>query len=218
MPEVEAPMLVIREGQLSGQRFLFNRDMLVVGRGGDCDIVLPERQVSRHHVRFLRGDDGYLVEDLGSKNGTFVNGRALEGRARLQDGDEISVALAVKLAFIGNEATLPLTFERPRAGQGALRLDDLTRDVRVRGQLLSPPLSLPQYRLIELLYRRQGELVTRDDIVTYVWPEDESTGISEQAIDALVRRLRDRLAELDPAHNYIVTVRGHGFRLDNPSD
>jgi hypothetical protein len=71
MSEVEAPMLVIREGQLSGQRFLFNRDMLVVGRGSDCDIVLPERQVSRHHVRFLRGDDGYLVEDLGSKNGTF---------------------------------------------------------------------------------------------------------------------------------------------------
>jgi DNA-binding response OmpR family regulator len=35
------------------------------------------------------------------------------------------------------------------------------------------------------------------------------------AIDALVRRLRDRLAEVDPGHNYIVTVRGHGFRFDN---
>jgi DNA-binding response OmpR family regulator len=35
-------------------------------------------------------------------------------------------------------------------------------------------------------------------------------------MDALVRRLRDRLAELDPAHLYIETVRGHGLRLDNP--
>ncbi len=39
-------------------------------------------------------------------------------------------------------------------------------------------------------------------------------GVSEQAIDALVRRLRDRIAELDPKHQYIITVRGHGFRLD----
>jgi DNA-binding response OmpR family regulator len=41
-------------------------------------------------------------------------------------------------------------------------------------------------------------------------------GVSEQAIDALVRRLRDRLAEVDPNGEYIVTVRGHGFRMDNP--
>jgi DNA-binding response OmpR family regulator len=40
--------------------------------------------------------------------------------------------------------------------------------------------------------------------------------VSEQALDALVRRLRDRLAEIDPIHNYIITVRGHGLRLENP--
>ncbi len=42
-----------------------------------------------------------------------------------------------------------------------------------------------------------------------------SDGVSEQAIDAPVRRLRDRIAELDPEHQSIITVRGHGFRLDN---
>ena len=55
---------------------------------------------------------------------------------------------------------------------------------------------------------------TRDSIVETVWPGTEGIGVSEQAIDALVRRLRDRLAELDD-FNYIVTVRGHGFRLEN---
>jgi DNA-binding winged helix-turn-helix (wHTH) protein len=218
MPEAEAPIIIVREGQLAGQRFLFSRETLLVGRGSDCDIVLPERQVSRHHLRFVRGASGFVVEDLDSKNGTFVNGKPLKGNTRLQDGDEISVALAVKLAFIGTEATLPLTFERPHPGAGALALDENTRDVKIRGQALIPPLSFPQYRLIELLYKRNGELVTRDDIVNYVWPEDQSAGISEQAIDALVRRLRDRLNELDPAHNYIVTMRGHGFRLENPPE
>jgi DNA-binding winged helix-turn-helix (wHTH) protein len=42
-------------------------------------------------------------------------------------------------------------------------------------------------------------------------------GVSEQALDALIRRLRDRLAAIDPTHTYVVTVRGHGLRLDNPS-
>ena len=51
-----------------------------------------------------------------------------------------------------------------------------------------------------------------------VWPEAMGEGVSEQAIDALVRRLRDRLAETDEDWQYIITVRGHGFRLDNPQD
>jgi DNA-binding response OmpR family regulator len=50
--------------------------------------------------------------------------------------------------------------------------------------------------------------------VEAVWPEAAEEGVSDQAMDALVRRLRERVGELDPDHQYIVTVRGHGFRLD----
>ena len=77
-----------------------------------------------------------------------------------------------------------------------------------------PPLSLAQFRLLHLLYEGDGAVSSRDDIVEVVWPGTEGIGVSEQAIDALVRRLRDRLVELDD-FEYIVTVRGHGFRLDN---
>ncbi len=45
--------------------------------------------------------------------------------------------------------------------------------------------------------------------------DSEDAGVSEQAIDAVARRLRERIAALDSDHEYIVTVRGHGFRLDN---
>jgi DNA-binding response OmpR family regulator len=81
---------------------------------------------------------------------------------------------------------------------------------------LDPPLSLPQYRLLELLYSNTGRICTREQVVTTVWPDVVGEGVSEQAIDALIRRLRDRLNEVDPDSQYIVTVRGHGFRLDNP--
>jgi len=52
--------------------------------------------------------------------------------------------------------------------------------------------------------------------VAVVWGDEQSMGVSDQALDALIRRLRDRISALDPTHQYIDTVRGHGIRLDNP--
>ncbi len=209
----EKPVLVAREGQLVGQRWTIDNDEFVIGRGSDCQIVLPERQVSRHHVKILHENGRYILHDLGSRNGTHLNGTQFEGQTQLQDGDEISIALCVKLVFVGTDATLPLTFEPPTQ-EGNLQIDEAQRAVIINGKELNPPLSLAQFRLLELLYNGAGAVCSRDDIVEVVWPGTEGLGVSEQAIDALVRRLRDRLVELDE-YNYIVTVRGHGFRIDN---
>jgi pSer/pThr/pTyr-binding forkhead associated (FHA) protein len=209
----EQPVLLMQEGQLSGQRWTIENDEFIIGRGADCNIVLPERQVSRHHVKITHDLTGYTLHDLDSKNGTYLNSQQIKGSVPLQDGDEISIALCVKLVFVGTEATIPLTFDPPRK-QGNLVIDEAQRAVLINGQELNPPLSLAQFRLLELLYDANGAVCSRDDIVEVVWPGTEGLGVSEQAIDALVRRLRDRLTELDD-HNYIVTVRGHGFRLEN---
>jgi DNA-binding winged helix-turn-helix (wHTH) protein len=215
MQDSAAPILVVQEGQLAGKRWPLNKPVLTIGRGEECDIVLPDRQVSRSHVRVLHDAQGYALEDLGSKNGTYVNGLPVAGTVRLQDGDEIQVALSVRLLFVGAEATLPLTQEMIKVSLPGLRLNRGQRQVWVGGQPLEPALSLSQYRLLELLWERKGKVVTREEVIAAVWPESDEAGITEQAIDALVRRLRDRLAELDPDHEYIVTVRGHGFRLDD---
>ena len=213
MVQQDMPMLIVYEGELAGQRWVLDQDQVIIGRGTDCDIVLPERQVSRHHVRIERDDGGYLLRDLGSKNRTYVNGQELSDRPyRLKDGDEIQMALCVKMGFVGADATLPLALDGPNRG---LRIDQAARKVFIGGHELSPPLSLAQYRLLELLLENKDRVVSRDEIVTAVWSEEEALGVSEQAIDALVRRLRDRIVAVDPDHSYIVTVRGHGFRLEN---
>lgn len=209
----DKPVLIMREGELSGQRWTIEAEQFLIGRGSDCQLVLPERQVSRHHVRIVREGGRFVLEDLDSKNGTHLNGRAVKDPVALKDGDEIQIALAVKLVFVGTDATVPLTFEPPQLERN-LEINEAKRSVRINGIDLDPPLSLAQFRLLELLYDADGAVCSRDDIVEVVWPGTEGIGVSEQAIDALVRRLRDRLAELDE-HNYIVTVRGHGFRLDN---
>ena len=209
----ESAMLVLQRGAEAGRRWPLDRSRpITIGRSNDCDIYLPDRQVSRFHARVSWRGDSYQVEDLGSKNGTHVNGQDVTEPTLLQDGDELQIALRFKLAFVDAGATAPLTFENTNQG---LRMDAETRQIWLNGVLLDPPLSLHQYRLLEALWDSGGGVVTRDQIVNSVWPEASGEGVSEQAIDALVRRLRERLAEIDKDFRYIVTVRGHGFRLEN---
>lgn len=208
----ETAMLLMVDGPSSGTRFFIEKAELVIGRDDRCDVVIPDRQVSRQHASITLRDDGYILKDLGSKNGTFVNGREVDGPHALQDGDEIQIAYCCKLAFVGAEATAPVILEERVHG---LRMDLESKRVWVADEELDPPLSLAQYRLLEMLYQEPGRVYSRDEVVQAVWPEDDRDGISEQAIDALARRLRERLSEADPDTQYVITVRGHGFRLES---
>jgi DNA-binding winged helix-turn-helix (wHTH) protein len=216
--QTDNPIITIVEGKYANQHWALEEDDVILGRDDIADIVLPERQISRQHIRIFKEGDQYYIEDLDSKNGTWVNGQRIQGIHELYDGDEIHIALAVRMRFIGSGATAPLPFELPTHIGGRLRLDREGRRVFIGDEEIDPPLSLPQYRLIELLYINDGHVCTRDAVVEAVWPDVVGEGVSEQAIDALVRRLRDRLAEHDPDVQYIVTVRGHGFRLHNPEN
>lgn len=211
----ELAMLILYRGDEQDQCWTLSRLETVIGRDPDCDIVLPDRQVSRRHAVIRRKGGDYFIEDCASKNGTYVNGRELSEACLLQDGDEIQVALRFRLSFVAAGATTPLLWDDDAASSGGVVIDKASRRVWVRGRELDPPLSLAQYRLLELLYDGAGRVCSRDEIIDAVWPEAVEEGVSEQAIDALARRLRERLAEVDPSRQYVVTVRGHGFRLEN---
>ncbi len=220
MTEKENPILILLDEhrKQTNRYWTLDSDSVIIGRDdASADIALGERQISRQHVRIYRDGKQYFVEDLESRNGTWVNGERLKGVRELFDSDEIHIAMAVRVQFIGSGATAPMP-EVPEGVMGKLRLDHEARRVFVGETEVDPPLSVPQYRLLELLFGNAGRICTRDMVVNSVWPEAMGEGVSEQAIDALVRRLRDRLAEIDPDWQYIVTVRGHGFRLDNQSD
>jgi DNA-binding response OmpR family regulator len=213
----EYPVLIAHTGNLDGGRWALDSEELIIGRGKDSGLVVPDRQVSRHHARIRRTDRGYLLEDLGSKNGTHLNGTEVTDGVLLQDGDEIQIALALKLIYVGIEATIPLeSTNLSKLGLGRLRMDQRAHRVWVGEAEVEPPLSPPQFRLLALMYENPERVVTRDQIVESVWPDSAGEGVSEQAIDALVRRLRERLSEIDPEQSYVLTVRGHGFRLNNP--
>jgi pSer/pThr/pTyr-binding forkhead associated (FHA) protein len=216
----DIPVLVGQTGPLSGQRWMLS-ETSIVGRDPNCDIPIPNRQVSRHHARLTLTSEGVLLEDLGSKNGTHYNGKIVTDPVLLKDGDVIQIALAQQFAFLSSDATLPLeSIEIPGlvtkpVKNERLRLEKRSRRVWVADDEVLPPLSVSQFQLLELLYENEGRVVPRSIIIETIWGEENAIEVSEQALDALVRRLRDRLAAVDPKHAYIITVRGHGLRLEN---
>ncbi len=213
-PSQEYPILVAKKGPLDGQRWSLSNS-IVIGRDANCDIVIDDRQVSRFHVRFTPSYEGIMLEDLGSKNGTHCNGNLMINPIMLQDGDNIQVSLIQQFVFFTSDATIPLTGDLEQAL--SLRLDVRSRRVWVLNQQVKPSLSALQFHLLQILYERTGQVISRQELVSWAWGEEQSAGVSDQALDALIRRLRDRLAEIDPEHTYIATVRGHGLRLDNPN-
>lgn len=217
----DLPVLIAQTGPLEGQRWTIDHD-LIIGRDAECDIMIitPDKQVSRKHAKISVAGDTLTLEDLGSKNGTHRNSEQVTSPVTLDDGDTIQIALAQQFVFLSSDATVPLDtagLEGLPVEKKLLRLDKRTRRVFIGGTEMDPPLSVAQFAMLQLLYEADGNLVTRHDLISAVWGEEHAYDVSNQALDALVRRLRDRLAEVNDEHGFIVTVRGHGLRLDNPS-
>lgn len=212
----ETPIIIASTGLLNGITYMVSNEV-IIGRDPQCEIFINDRQISRFHAKLeLVSQNQVLLTDLESKNGTFVNGERISNPVILNDGDEIKMALAQSFTFLSSDSTIPLNWEPvPQKETKRLIIDSKARIVWIGDAEISPPLSVSQFDLLELLFSNENEVVSRQKIVEEVWGVAEAIGVTEQAIDALVRRLRDRLKEIDPEHEYIHTVRGVGFLLRN---
>lgn len=85
------PTLLTIYGETPGKVYDLDRDSIVIGRDGSCDIVLNRKFVSRKHARIVRLADGYAIEDLGSNCGTLVQGERIGARVPLIDGQDIRI-------------------------------------------------------------------------------------------------------------------------------
>ena len=91
--------LIVKAGPSKAREFELTKRETILGRDPAADVVLPSSSVSRQHARITRAADGYVLEDLGSSNGTFINGRRVTGPSRLTAEDEIGLGQAVKLIW-----------------------------------------------------------------------------------------------------------------------
>jgi pSer/pThr/pTyr-binding forkhead associated (FHA) protein len=104
--KTQTPFVIIHEGHDIG---LLRGDNLI-GRSRDCRVRIDVTRVSRHHARITIDGDTALIEDCGSRNGTWVGDQRAAGRVRLSDGDELFIA-GIRVLFrvlspgVGNEPT-----------------------------------------------------------------------------------------------------------------
>ncbi len=83
--------LIVATGKSAGRAIVLKRPRLLIGRAEECDIRPLSEEVSRRHCQVLKESDHVAVEDLGSRNGTFVNGKLIEAKTLLHDGDRLRV-------------------------------------------------------------------------------------------------------------------------------
>jgi len=103
--------LVFKSGVPDREPLLLDQPEIILGRTAPADLVLDSSTVSRSHAKITCRDGEYFIEDLGSSNGTRVNGHALVAPHRLSDGDVIQVGLDKTLVFEQPSASAPQTSE-----------------------------------------------------------------------------------------------------------
>ncbi|MBN1220097.1 MAG: FHA domain-containing protein [Anaerolineae bacterium] len=205
MPDDVAKLLIKGgvPGQV-GQEIPLTQDVTTLGRAPTCQVVLGSDFASRRHAQIIRRDQVYWLKDLGSKNGTLLNNQPVMGELVLSDGAEIRIGEAT-FRFI--DLIVTQTYPGLAAAE-QLRVETSTREVWVQGQKLTPRLSLKQFNLLNYLYLRAGEAVSKDEIITAVWSEAEAEAIYDYQVDKMVSRVRERIGK-----EWIETVWGYGYRL-----
>ncbi len=130
--------LVVRRGPQPNQVYDLKEDVVNLGRDITNNIVINDREVSRHHLRFMRGPEGYTIEDLGSTNGTFVNGKRVTGAAALKNGDMIGLGETVTLGYELVRPDAAMSGNTPPPQSAPQPIDDGPYQPAQGGQQLQP--------------------------------------------------------------------------------
>ncbi len=107
--------LIMRSGPTPGAAFALEGDQMTIGRDSTNEIVINDAEVSRRHARLTFQGGKYVLEDLGSTNGTFVNGQRLSGPRVLKAGEVISFGEQIVLVFESISLDPGATMVSPRA-------------------------------------------------------------------------------------------------------
>ena len=186
-----------------------------LGRAVESEIVIVSKRASREHAHIRREGRRVFLDDLGSTNGTFLNGERVLGSMQLRDGDEISIGEVVFTFHDPDTTTRETPFPEleVNAEAGIVRLNR-------RAIQLSPK----EFSLLAYLYENRGKVCSKDEIGRTVWSEykrsspADQAGIYDYQIENLIRRLRTKIEGDANMPVLLITVRGLGYKLLGKTD
>jgi pSer/pThr/pTyr-binding forkhead associated (FHA) protein len=94
-PRGEPRVLVVVQGSQAGQSAALSDGVIMIGRGAECQIILDDDYVSTRHARVVSGENGIYVEDLGSTNGSYVNGQRITAPTLLTMSDTVRIGKTI---------------------------------------------------------------------------------------------------------------------------
>src|ERR1043166_4667636 len=180
------PSLVFLAGPIAGRRYKLADGEYVIGRRSDCQIFVPDMRVSRQHARLWRTGEAWEIEDLGSNNGTFVNGVKVQSATQIRHDDEILIAnnrIRVETRESAPDSKLPEGAVTIVPGTGSLihsREDSSSGRMPI---VSSGILSVADQRAVRLLERKLDALT---QILHATAASDTSAALIPELVDALL--------------------------------
>jgi serine phosphatase RsbU (regulator of sigma subunit) len=184
------PSLVFLAGPIAGRRYKLGEGEYVIGRRSDCQIFVPDMRVSRQHARLWKNGEAWTLEDLGSNNGTYINGVRLQAATLLRNDDEILIAnnrIRVEAQEISSDAKFP---------ESNVTIVDVAAQALIRSRddsgskmpvISSAMISVTDQKAVRLIERKL-------DALTQIL---HATASAESA-EALLQKLVDALLDLFP--------------------
>jgi len=132
--------MIVRAGPNPGTVFELTKEVSLIGRDVTNDVVVGDAEVSRQHARITRTPGGYVLEDLGSTNGTFVNSERLVAPRVMNPGDLVALGETVSLTFDATAPEAAATVAQPAAtAEPAKKVPLGAAKPAVQAQQVAPP-------------------------------------------------------------------------------
>ncbi|MDP6821720.1 MAG: FHA domain-containing protein [Dehalococcoidia bacterium] len=216
-------ILIVRSGVQGVERVALTGPRHVIGRRAPADIVLDNEYVSGNHAEIVFDGESFTIRDLGSKNGTFVDGKPVgDGPVALRSGGRIDLGrAAVVLTFQTADSTMTRTASEvgidthsSEVRAGWLTVHRGSREVLVGGEPLEAPLSRKQFDVLAPLYEARGRVCSWQEIAAQGWPEYGGAPVSHDQIAQLTYQIRLKIDPQQQRPDSIKSVQGIGYRLD----
>lgn len=207
-----AKLLAINVDIVQPPEYFLKVEACTLGRAIDCQIVVKRKIVSRYHARIERQGEGYILFDLQSANGTYVNEKRISDPHLLKNDDIIGLG--------GPEALLRFSDPDPteQVSRSLLRHDKHHMIFYLGPEPLELTPSL--FRLLLHLYDNAGQVCLRESCAEAIWGPDYDPGLAADAFDKVISKLRGKLQDglIRIGHTattppFIKTYRGQGYKL-----
>ncbi len=120
--------LKVLAGAKQGAEIPLKKSKFVIGRASECTLRAGSEAISRQHCAVLRREKGFTIRDLGSRNGTFVNGKRIESETELTDGDQVRVG-PLEFVFVGSNEPADSSSAGKTPSEGAREKKPRVKDV-----------------------------------------------------------------------------------------